>query len=185
MYRQGKKPVINPTHIGTKEFYNAYADGYFRKYPEGRKNGVLIKDSIYYLTIAQYTSLLDEINQSIVNNLIHNNLVLKLPLKLGELSIRKFKPRVKIVDGKVVNGKAPNWDATIKLWESDEDAKLKKKIIRQENKETNGFTFIFFYQKKNAYFTNKLLYKFRACRTANIMLRQALKDNPELDYYLT
>lgn len=104
---------------------------------------------------------------------------INLPHRLGTLEIRKRPSRIAIVNGKVVTNLPIDWDATFKLWFTDEQAKKEKLLVRIENEDI----FKVYYNKNKAEYTNKTFYDFKPNREIKRSLtRQARQGN--LDAFL-
>jgi len=88
-----------------------------------------------------------------------------LPFRMGYLSIQGRKQNIQIdkETGKL-KGLAPDWVKTKKLWDTNEEAKLNKKIIYHLNPHSNNYRYKFFWSKKNILTKNKIMYSFRASR---------------------
>ena len=95
-----------------KNSYGVYdAFKYYRK--------IRPKDTKYVLTESQYFSIIRNINNLLIENLLHNNDI-KFPLRMGMLEVRKRQTNIKIVDGKLVDNLPIDWDRTLKLCAEDE-----------------------------------------------------------------
>ena len=93
------------------------------------------------------------------------------PGRMGKLELRKVERGVSIVDGKLKNTYPINWDATIKLWYEDEEARKNKTLLRKE------YDYLYFvkYNKHDAAYENQSFYEF----TLNRFVKKALKSNIE------
>lgn len=185
MVKKGKQPEKYKTHIATEDFYNFYADSYFKKKEENKKT-VIKRSSKFYLAKTEFSQILDSFNQKLRDLMIYENFEYRMPGRLGLLLVTKKKLTPYIgKDGEYKNPLPVNWKETLLLWESDENAKTKKKLIRYENKHFNGELAKWTYSKKTAIYTWKSAYGFIACRTAKTMLGKAILDeNTKVDFYL-
>lgn len=81
----------------------------------------------------EFYSIVRGVNDLMAEEIVKGNII-KFPHNMGELELRKYKPEVKIVDGKLKIGYPVNWDKTIKLWYEDEEARINKTLLRHEPK---------------------------------------------------
>lgn len=91
------------------------------------------------------------------------------PSHMGKLEIRKFNPTAFFKDGKLKLTYPVNWDETLKLWFTDDEARAKKILIRF----TDPIVFTVKYTTTNAYYPNKGFYEF----AVNNKIKQLLKKN--------
>ena len=143
---------------GSLGVYDAYK--YIRK-NEWFDIGRPLKEKEFY-------SIIRKVNKALAAYLIMGGEI-RLPHKLGTLEIRKRPTKVAIVEGKLVTTLPVNWDATLKLWQEDEESYKNKTLVRLENDEV----FKVYYNKKNANYNNKSFYEFRP----NIDIRRSLTKN--------
>lgn len=88
----------------------------------------------------------------------------KFPHALGALSIKKYKPKLKLDnDGNLINKFPVNIKATNDLWKSDEEAKEKRILVRHMNRHTDGYTFTIQWNKGS--FKHCGYYQFSKYRT--------------------
>ena len=155
-----------------KNSYGVYdAFKYYRK--------IKPKDKKYILTESQYFSIIRNINNLLIENLLQNNDI-KFPLRMGLLEVRKRQTNIKIVDGKLVNNLPIDWDRTLKLWYEDEDSFNNKIIIKLEENEI----FKVYYNRGKANFNNKSFYEFNINRDLKKRLKQNIKDRKIEAMYL-
>lgn len=185
MEKKGKQEEKHKTHIATEDFYNFYAEAYFKQKEESKKT-IIKKNSKYYLTKKQYSKILDSFNTEVRNLMVYDNFEYRLPARLGYLLVTKKKITPYIgKDGEYKNPLPVNWKDTLDLWKEDAKARESKKLIRYDNKHFNGHLAKWTHSKKTAIFTWKSAYAFVACRTAKTMLGAAILDkNINVDYYL-
>lgn len=186
MQRRGKQTEKHKTHIKTPDFYKYYANLYFREYKEGRTNGLINKDSKYYVDYSTYCKVLDIFNLNIRDLILYSSFDFNMPFRLGMLGIRKRRLTPWFdEDENLVNPLPINWGETLKLWEVDPKAKEEKKLVRHYNQHTKGFVARWYFSKKTATFKWKSAYAFIPCRTAKKELSKILKDETStIDYYL-
>lgn len=153
-----------------KNSYGVYdAFKYYRK--------IKPKDKKYILTESQYFSIIRNINNLLIENLLHNNDI-KFPSRMGSLEVRKRQTNIKIVDGKLVDNLPIDWDRTLKLWAEDEESYNNKTLIKLEEDEV----FIINYNKKRAIYNNKMYYQFNVNRKLKQRLKELIKNN-EIDAF--
>jgi hypothetical protein len=108
----------------------------------------------------------------------------RIPRRLGNIQLRKFKKEVTIdKDGNVVNKLVINWKKTKALWKENPEAKERKIKIRYTNDHTNGYVFRIVYVKYTANYKNKSVYKM----LVNREMRRNTKDpiiNKKVDAFL-
>lgn len=111
-----------------------------------------------------------------VNNLLAKELLkgkdVKLPQKMGMLEVRKYDTYVRLQDGKIKTNRKVDWNATLKLWYENEEAKEEKLLVRLEDKEV----FKIFYNRMIANYKNKTLFQFKPHRELSIKVREAGKE---------
>lgn len=100
----------------------------------------------------EFYSIVRGVNDLMAEEIVKGNII-KFPHNMGELELRKYKPEVKIVDGKLKIGYPVNWDKTIKLWYEDEEARINKTLLRHEPK----YIYHIKYNKYHAMYDNTLL----------------------------
>jgi hypothetical protein len=148
---------------------------YYKFYKNNYKNTV---------DISTFRKVIKDLNTAIRHEIVDNNYDYKLPKRLGIITVRKFKKKIKTAPNKRVGyNLAPDWKATKKLWEEDEEARKNKILIRHENRHSNGFTFHIRYTKSIANFKNKSIYRFKPTRTMQRELANNIKEN-NLDAFL-
>lgn len=142
------------------------------------KNSVGVEDFLYeYLkenkNISSSTirSIIKTINLELANSLSSGKEI-KFPRQMGSLELRSNDTYVKFKDGKLKTNRMIDWNATLKLWYKDKEAKYKKQLVRLENKKI----FSVFYNRGKAKFTNQVFYEF----IPNRALKQKIKENIQL-----
>ena len=140
--------------------------GVYDAYKYIRKNGWF--DIERPLKEKEFYRIIREVNKSLAAYLVRGGEI-KLPHKLGTLEIRKKPTRIAIVNGKLVTTLPIDWDATLKLWQEDEESYQNKTLIRTESKEL----FKIYYNKKDANYNNKSFYEFRP----NVEIKKELSQN--------
>lgn len=185
MQKRGKQTEKNKAHVKSLDFYRFYSIMHFKGYNEERKRVLIDRDSPYYVDYSTYNKILSDFNIALRDEILYNAFEFIMPYRMGTLSIRKKKLTPWInEEGKLVNPFPPDWKATMDLWEADPISRKQKKLVRHTNTHTQGYVAKWYYSTRNATFKWKSAYGFMPCRTAKVLLSQALKD-PEssVDYY--
>jgi len=184
MQNKGKGKEKVKVDIGMADFYKYYCNTTFK---EKIKNKIVVHhNSVYNVKRSLYGEIIEFFHSRITDEIMLDNFEFKLPARLGILSIKKRKPKLRLdEDGKVINTMPVDWKATKELWEEDPESKESKKLVRHLNEHTNGFINKWCYDTYTATFKNKTVYKFRPTRTLKRGFCQILKDpNLNLNYYL-
>jgi hypothetical protein len=133
-----------------------------------------------------YKKIINDFNQQMINLIIEENLIYRLPYINMEVVIKKDKRKPKIKDGKVINNAPVNWKVTNELWENDEEAKEKKIFVRHSNYHTSGYVFRIYCKKFKCKLKYRSLYKFKPNRkfTRQLSARLLDENKDNLDAYL-
>lgn len=151
-------------------------------------NNCLTTETIYYdlkrkgmidkhLKRGEFRLIIRQFNLLLAEELTKGNDI-QFPHKMGRVELRKLVPTVKFKNGKLYNGMPIDWNATLKLWQEDEECMKNKQLVRKMEKEM----FKIIYNKNKADYNNRTFYDFRVCRD----LKQALKtkiQNREIDAF--
>lgn len=164
--RKGKSEEKIKTHVALPEQYAFYKENNFEN-----------DKSFYYVDRKTYSKFLKVFFAKVVDAMITEGFEFVMPFKTGLLAIRKYQQVLKYdKDGKVnLNNLPVNWNATLKLWENDKEAKENKKLIRYLNEDREIYNYK--YLKRKANFKNKHYFNFKATRTNKIKLKEAVKKN--------
>lgn len=110
-----------------------------------------------------------------VNNLlaveIGNGNTITLPSRMGCLELRKMQRGAYMKDGKLRISYPVDWDATLRLWFTDKEAKEKKTLIRMEE----NFVYRVKYNKHDANYENESFYEFDLNPKIGKMLKENIK----------
>lgn len=140
---------------------------YYRYYSKGRETPV---------SKLKFNKIITEFNKEIVNHIINDGMLYKLPALNMEIFITKSKRKPRIVDGKLINNVPVDWKATNALWNEDDDAREKKLLVRYNNSHTSGYVFKVSLNKYNSRVKNKSYYKFKPNRKFQRDLATRIKD---------
>ena len=159
-----KKVTGNRAHKITNSYgvYDAFK--YYRKNKP--------KDKKFILTESQYFAIIRGINDKLVDAL-SNGSDINLPERMGRIELRKYsiEPRINS-DGKLVYKAPVNWDATLKLWYEDEEARDNKTIIKVES----DTQYKVLYNKSRAIYNNKVFYTLSVNRELRKKIYTAAKN---------
>jgi hypothetical protein len=152
----------HPADIKTKDLYNYYMSTII---PVESILGGKTKGE-YDITEQLYSSILKEINLSIIKTIILENFEFKLPCNLGTLSMKQSPIEYKLDENGELDTKVLSVDykATRKLWLEDDQARNEKKLIFLTNEHTNGNRMAYWWSKKSARVSGIAVYYFMACR---------------------
>lgn len=152
-------------HYGLKDYYKFYC-----------------KDNPNAVSAKKFNKVISECNKGIVDLIINDGLEYT-PVKLQlTFCIRKTKRVPKIKDGKLINTNPIDWKSTKELWETYEESKEKKTIIRYLNNHTSKNIFRIKALKTGLGYPNKKLYKFKAVRGFSRTLSERIFD-PKKDNF--
>lgn len=129
-----------------------------------------------------YTSVINQFNKELINLIIEDNLEYTIPYIGSTLSIRKDKRVPKIVNGKLYNTTPVDWKATNELWDSDDEARDKKLLVRHLNYHTSKYVFRIYFKKYKLYFINKKLFSFKVSRNFQRSLSSRINDENKNKY---
>lgn len=125
----------------------------------------------------KFNKIISDFNNEIVNLIINENLEYR-PTKLQfTFCIRKTKKIPKIKDGKLVNTSPIDWKSTKELWESNEEAKEKKILLRFLNNHTFKYVFRIKGLKHGLRYKNKIYYKYKPARRFQRLLAKRILDS--------
>lgn len=119
-----------------------------------------LEDSV---DIKTYLKIASEYNKFLCNKVL-KGFEVTLPSKMGTLCIIGRKQNVRFNEKGEIQGLAPDWVKTKKLWEEDEEARLSKKRVFHMNPHTDNFRYKFLWSKVKVIVENKTLYALRMTR---------------------
>lgn len=107
-----------------------------------------------------------------------------MPFRIGTLGVRKHKILVKVNSDGTIDKRSlrPDWSATKKLWEKDEQAKENKQLVFHLNKHFGGYNCKWFWDKTTCSIKNQTAYSLVMSRTNKRKLAKAIFTG-EVDYY--
>ena len=125
-----------------------------------------IKGDPYYIEFVEFMSICKDYFDAYMNRIIFHSDIVKIPHRMGNLSVRKKIPKVLS-------------SATLSVdWEL---SKQYHKVIHHSNDHSGGFKFRFIWSKKQAFIVNKNLYRLVLSRNNKRLLAKAIKSR-EFDY---
>lgn len=163
-YKEFRAKIIKLNESRKSKVRNSW--GVYDAYKKVRKNGWYdigrpLKENEFY-------SIVREINNLLAKEIVNGNTIM-FPYHMGKLELKKYKPEVKMVDGKLKIGYPIDWERTMKLWYEDEEARENKTILRYESE----YIFHIKYNKHTALYENQCFYEFEV----NKFMRRALAKN--------
>jgi|TARA_R100001377_G_scaffold85310_2_gene71539 hypothetical protein len=114
--------------------------------------------------IKTYVKLSGLYNKFLMNKVLEGETV-TLPCRLGNIYVAGRKQKVRFDEDGNVQGLAPDWVGTKKLWESNPEAKEKKQLLYHLNAHTDNVRYKYVWSKKDVLVKNKTLYSLRLTRT--------------------
>lgn len=165
-WQKFRKEIIKAEGKGRRKFKVSGSWGIYDAYKLIRKHkwfdiGRPLKEKEFYDIVRQINNrLADEIGRGST---------VRFPSKMGKLELRKEQCGVYFNDGKMKVTYPIDWQATLKLWFEDEEARSQKLLIRTNSK----CVYRVHFNKYDATFNNKIFYDF----TLNRYIKQKLKNN--------
>lgn len=125
-----------------------------------------------------YVELANGYNKFLADKALEGEKV-TLPARCGTISIIGKQQQVRFdEEGKVV-GLAPDWVKTKKLWDSNPEAKAKKKLVYHTNEHSDGIRYKFLWGKSRVLISNKTLYALRMTRANKRAVNDRVKKGQE------
>ena len=118
-----------------------------------------------------FYAIIRAVNKAIAKSFLHLGSI-NLPLRMGEIILRKYHPSITLQDGKIKTNFPIDWDATLNLWSEDKDSYEKRVLIRAEEREI----FKVLYDKSKALYNNKSFYTLELNRDIKLSLKKQLKN---------
>ena len=118
-----------------------------------------------------FYAIIRAVNKAIAKSFLHLGSI-NLPLRMGEIILRKYHPSITLQDGKIKTNLPVDWDSTLQLWSKDKESYKKRTLIRLEEKEV----FKVLYDKSKALYNNKSFYTLELNRDIKLSLKKQLKN---------
>lgn len=137
------------------------------------------------VSLSKYRRILKEHNQFVVDEIIENSEEFRMPYRLGYLRIRKCRQKLKLDhDGNIITRHMHvDWATTKQLWATNEQAKASKKVVFHTNRQTQGYYYKWYWDKRASNIRNHTVYSLVMTRTNKRRIAEALRNNENLDYY--
>jgi hypothetical protein len=165
--REGKSAEINKADVKTDDLYKYYRKIYLPN--------LIRKNKPKAVTRKQYSEILYYYYNKCIEQVVLKNKTLKFTARLGSIKIFKREPNV-FQTGDLSKIDLPiDYDATLKLWNSDKEAAANRQFVRHLNEHSDGYIYFYKWVKQNANLKNKNWYKFRATRTHKELLSSEVK----------
>lgn len=143
------------------------------------------RGSVYDVPYAQFAKILEMTNEAMMEAMMKENMTMKLPYRLGEVSIKKYKRKTENEDGSMNKRKlSVDWKETKILWAEDPEAKKDKILIYHLNRHTLGYKYMWHWYRGVSNIKNVRLYRFYPLRKWKRGLA-AMLLNPlsKIDFY--
>ena len=118
-----------------------------------------------------FYAIIRAVNKALAKSFLHLGSI-NLPLRMGEIILRKYHPSITSQDGKIKTNLPVDWDSTLQLWSEDKESYKKRTLIRLEEKEV----FKVLYDKSKALYNNKSFYTLELNRDIKLSLKKQLKN---------
>lgn len=136
------------------------------------------KDSKYILTSSQYSKIILEINNYLIELFLQGNNI-NFPKRMGQLYLEKNSTKIYEKDNKIVNTFPVDWNATLKLWEEDFECYNKKQLVKKRT----DWVYKIKYDKTKANYKHKSVFCFKPNRTFKLKLKDVINNN-NIDAYI-
>lgn len=167
------KKISGPRLHKIKGSYGVY--DYFKYYRKYKP-----KDSKYVLKDSQFYTIIRLINQYLADSLEEEGKVI-LGGALGTLEIVTYEIKPKLGEnGELIYNAPINWDATLKLWYEDPQARENKDLIKLELRDYCKFI----YNRSKALYKNKMYYDFSFNKELKLRISKRVKEG-KLKLYQT
>lgn len=131
------------------------------------------------LKYKEWKRVIDTVCEEVAQRLLAGEVV-KLPKKMGSLSLRRKERKIAIGrDGQVIVNTPINWGATVRLWAEDESAREKKILIRQECK----YIYSIIHTKDNIVYLSNTRIFYTPLRRLKLRLKEKIQTEGEIDCF--
>ena len=166
LWQQFRKDITKAEGKGRRKFKVSGSWGIYDAYKLIRKHHWF--DIGRPLTEKEFYDIVRQVNNKFADE-IAKGTTITFPSKMGKLELRKEKRGVYFNEGKMKVTYPVDWQATLKLWFEDEEAREQKLLIRRNSKNV----YKVYFNKYDATFNNKVFYDF----TLNRFIKKKLKHN--------
>jgi hypothetical protein len=139
-----------------------------------------IKDTdLHKIEIKKYLEIVYGYFQFLLAHIFDGKIIM-LPERLGNMFIRGQKKKLRFNEnGDILNGNI-NWKATKELWNTNEEAKLEKRLVYNFNEHTNGYTYSLIWKHDDMYLRHHMFYTFDGARySVDRKITQLIKEGKE------
>jgi len=178
--KRGKGKYNND--FGTKDCYDAYIKNIDKnELPLGSD----YTNTSYFVNFNTYKEVIKQMNKLVMDSLINNNSEFTIPYRMGELSVKKRKVKIRLdSEGNVIKKALPvDYKATKELWVNDPEAQKNHIKIYLFNEHFDGYKCLFHWKKKDINTKGIKPYCFRPTREYKRELAKQIKTNPNIDFY--
>lgn len=133
-----------------------------------------------HLEKALFKSILSDFFKLLVDEIINEGYVYKIPHHMGEIYIKRFKPT------KGSSNKPIDWELTNEIYgaHNKKAKKGEKKFIYHRNNHSGGYSGRWYWRRKDSKILNKSIYRMRAVRDNSRAVSQAIKHKNTINKYL-
>lgn len=170
------------SNFGAKDCYLKYISGLDK---QDLPFGTNYKDTSYDIKFTLYKQIVKDLNKKVIEALILKNYEFTIPFRMGELSVKKRKTKVRLDEnGNVLKSKLPvDYKATKELWAIDPQAKEEHIKIYLFNEHFDGYRCLFYWKKRDINTSGIKPYCFRPTREHKRNLAFQIKNNPDIEFY--
>lgn len=129
------------------------------------------KTQVNPLNNQQYSKIIRLVNLKLQDYIINGN-IFKMPCRMGELYLTKNNTHVYKKDGKIRTTYPIDWKQTLELWDTDDEARTNKTLIRNVVNEV----YKVHYNKKKANYKNQTVYNFKVNRDFKIKIKNSVLE---------
>ena len=141
----------------------------YKNYKEKSSEPILIND---------FAKVVNDFNKFLISKVFEGYEV-KLPARMGTISIKGKKTKIKFDEQGRLTGQAPDYKSTKDLWEKCPECKERKQLVFHLNEHTNGIRYKFFWSKERMLVENKTFYSIILTRTNKRFLSNLIKKGKE------
>ncbi len=145
------------------------------------------KGDKYKVNRSLYGKILKGVNEEIARRMIEDAKSFRMPAGLATIRVKKYRRKVRFRADGTINPRslAPNWPATMELWEKNDVARKQKKLVYFINDHTDGYSACMMMEKYSSDLGNVLPYCFKPTRKNDRHIAEILLDPyNKTDYYL-
>jgi len=130
------------------------------------------------IEVKEFAKINNLFNKFIIKQLFDGKTIM-LPMRMGAISIKGRKIKIKYDEQGRLKGFAPNYKATRELWEKCPKCKEEKQIVFHLNEHTDMIRYKFFWSKDRMLIENKLFYTMVFTRTNKRNLSKLIQGGRE------